>query len=71
MREGLLELAVQNSFLGMIAFILVVGFFVFWVWTLVDMFTSRKLKKTEKGVWFLLFFVLSIFTPFVWLFVRK
>lgn len=71
MREGLLELATQGGLWGLMASALVVGFFVFWVWALVDMSKSRKLKKTEKGIWFLLFFVLSIFTPFVWLFVRK
>ena len=44
---------------------------VFWIWALVDMLRSRRLKTRTKVVLFILFFVASILTAIVWVVVRR
>lgn len=43
----------------------------FLVWMLIDMLSSRKLSRMQKGLWFLLFFIGGLVTAIVWAIVRK
>jgi len=45
--------------------------FLFWIWSFYDMINSKKLKKTEKGLWSIGYLFLSIPTAIIWLIVRK
>ena len=51
--------------------ILAIALFIFWIWALIDMLSSRRIRKLEKGIWFILFFVASFITMIVWAIVRK
>ena len=64
-------LEIFTNFKSLIMIMLALALIVFWIWMLVDMFTSKKLQNTEKGLWFIAFLLLAILTPIVWLFVRK
>lgn len=51
--------------------LLVIALFIFWLWALIDMLSSRRIRGLEKGLWFVLFFIASFITMIVWAFVRK
>lgn len=59
------------NLISIIAGLLLLVILVFWLWAAFDMLMSKKLKKREKGLWFLLFLVLSLPTAIVWTIVRK
>ena len=44
---------------------------VFVIWQFIKMMTSKKIKKTEKGLWVVAFFVASLLTAIVWFIVNR
>ena len=51
--------------------LLVVALVVFWIWALVDMLQSRRIKKQTKMILVILFIVVNILTAIVWAIMRK
>lgn len=61
----------MNSLLILFLFLISVGIVLFWAFQLIDMIQSKKIKKTEKGLWILGFIFFSLITAFIWWMVKK
>lgn len=55
--------------IGLIIFCIAV--LVFWLYQFIDMLQSKKLKKTEKGLWALGFIFFGFVTSIIWFIVKR
>lgn len=53
-----------------IAFLLL-ALIVFVIFQLITMLVSKKLRRVDKGLWFIAFIAFSVLTAFVWWFVKR
>ena len=63
------------SFMAIIFFlfllVLTVLYIGFYIWMFIDIFQNKKLSKSEKGIWILLFIVFSVLAPIIYFIIRK
>lgn len=53
--------------LGLLAFVITVAVFVFWIWMLVDCIKNERLNQTEKIVWVLVIIFLHFLGALIYL----
>ena len=57
--------------INLITIVLIVLALIFVVWQFISMIRSKKLNKQEKGLWTILFLVVSLITAIVWMIVDR
>ncbi len=68
-KGGVGGLAVLSFLLVVFIFILCVGMFVLWIWSLINLLSSAVKNSTEKLLWLLVILFLPVLGPILYLFI--